>query len=61
MVHMQYFQLRETYLTKALAIDPRDGVFTYSDPLTGDILLETIEQGTVDTLVKQSYLVKRKC
>lgn len=42
-----------------LVTDPRDGLFTYSDPLTGDILLETIEQGTVDTLVKQSYLVRR--
>ncbi|KAI9322088.1 dipeptidyl peptidase IV N-terminal region-domain-containing protein [Dichotomocladium elegans] len=36
--------------------DPRDGVFSYSDRSTGDILLESVQDGTSEVLVKATDL-----
>ena len=37
--------------------DPRDGVFTFTDPTTSDILIESVEDGETKVLVKTSDLV----
>ncbi|KAI7851082.1 dipeptidyl peptidase IV N-terminal region-domain-containing protein [Circinella umbellata] len=37
--------------------DPRDGVFTFTDPRTNDILIESVEDGGTKVLVKTSDLL----
>jgi hypothetical protein len=41
-------------------IDPRDGIFTYTDPNTNDILLESVETGKTEIFVEASNLVSYK-
>lgn len=36
--------------------DPRDGIFTYTDPNTNDILLESVEDGRSEVFVQASDL-----
>lgn len=38
-------------------IDPRDGIFTYTDPITNDILLESVEDGKTEVFVQATDLV----
>lgn len=38
-------------------IDPRDGIFTYTDPNTNDILLESVETGKTEIFVEARNLV----
>ena len=38
-------------------IDPRDGIYTYRDPVSNDILLESIEDGKSQVFVKAKDLV----
>jgi hypothetical protein len=40
--------------------DPRDGIFTFSDPNTRDILLESVEDGKSEIYVHLSDLVSLK-
>lgn len=38
-------------------IDPRDGIFTYTDPTTNDILLESVQDGKTEIFVEANDLV----
>jgi hypothetical protein len=40
-----------------LNIDPRDGIFTYRDPTSNDILLESIEDRKTQVFVQEKDLV----
>lgn len=38
-------------------LDPRDGIYTYTDPNTNDILLESVETRKTEIFVEASNLV----
>lgn len=40
-----------------IKIDARDGIFTYRDPNTNDILLEAVEDGKTEIFVEANDLV----
>jgi hypothetical protein len=55
-----YLSNKDQSLTKYdiyIYIDPRDGIFTYTDPITNDILLESVEDGKTEVFVQAADLV----
>lgn len=40
-----------------ISIDPRDGIFTFTNPVTKDILLESVEDGKSEIFVEATDLV----
>lgn len=46
-------------INRIMNIDPRDGIYTYRDPNSNDILLESIEDRKSHVFVEESDLVRQ--